>query len=301
MYPVLYSILSFCLGYAVFWLFRPVFKRDHRKRKWLADVGSLNENLEKRILEEVKKNREKDLVLIQQSKMASIGELLTSMGHQWVQAINSLSLLIQDVREALEFGEVNDDYIDLFINESMAHINLLTRTMNDYRDFYRPAKDKVFFPVGDSIEEALSIFGYSLNKHNIHVEFKYGGKQTAYGFPNEYSQAVLNILTYIRDVFLQSDTKKRTVTIKIAEDEKELTTELFGNTGGIEQETLEKIFDSYFSTAMGESGLGLYMAKIIVENMNGHFNVENMENGVKFSLIVTKKAKEKHSDPVPAL
>ncbi len=158
-------------------------------------VETINRDLEKRVREEVAKNRQKDHILIQQSRLAAMGEMIASIGHQWRQPLNSLSLLIQDVREALDFGEINDQYIDQFTKESMIQIKHMSRTINDFRKFYRPNKEKSSFPISDSIEDALSIFSSSLKNHDIHVEFEYRGQQLAYGYPNEFSQVVLNILT----------------------------------------------------------------------------------------------------------
>ncbi|HEY2421697.1 MAG TPA: ATP-binding protein [Neobacillus sp.] len=251
-------------------------------------VETLNRNLEKRIQEEVAKNRQKDHILIQQSRLAAMGEMIGSIGHQWRQPLNSLSLLIQDVREALDFGEINDQYIDRFTKESMIQINHMSRTINDFRKFYQPNKEKCSFSLSDSIEDALSIFSSSLKNHDIHVEFEYRGQQMAYGFPNEYSQVVLNILTNARDAFVMNNNMNRKMFIKIDETEAYLVAEFTDNAGGIEPALLEKVFDPYFTTRPQGTGLGLYMSKMILENMNGQVKVENTGDGARFSLTVPK-------------
>jgi signal transduction histidine kinase len=251
-------------------------------------VETLNQNLEKRIQAEAAKNREKDDVLIQQSRLAAMGELIASMGHQWRQPLNSLSLLIQDVREALEFGEIDNQYIDRFTRESMIQIKDMSRTINDFRKFYKPSTEKVTFSVGDSIEAALAIFSSSLKNHGIQVEFEYRGQQMAYGFPNECSQVVLNLLTNTRDAFIQNEVNNRKIQIKIDETDTYITVVFIDNAGGIEPEILGQIFDPYFSTRNHGSGLGLYMTKMIIENMDGGVLVENVSDGARFCLSVPK-------------
>lgn len=251
-------------------------------------VETLNLNLEKRIQEEAAKNRQNDHILIQQSRLAAMGEMIASIGHQWRQPLNSLSLLIQDVREALDFGEINDQYIDRFTKESMIQIKHMSRTINDFRKFYQPNKEKCSFAISDSIEDALSIFSSSLKNHDIHVEFEYRGQQMAFGFPNEYSQVVLNILTNARDAFVMRDMKNRKMFIKIEETEEFLTAVFTDNAGGIEPALLEKVFDPYFTTRAKGTGLGLYMSKMILENMNGRVRVENTSDGARFCLTVPK-------------
>jgi len=247
-----------------------------------------NRYLEKRIQEEVVKNNLKDNILLEQSRLAAMGGMVASIGHQWRQPLNNLSLLIHDVREALEFGEIDDQYIDRFTRESMLQIKHMSRTINDFRKFYKPNKDKSTFSVGDSIEEALSIFSLSLKNHGIQVEFEYRGQQMAYGYPNEFSQVVLNILTNARDAFVQKDIRHRKLCIKIGESGEFVTAEFIDNAGGIEPPLLQKVFDPYFTTRPNGTGLGLYLTKMILEKMNGAISVENTGNGAKFCLSVPK-------------
>lgn len=251
-------------------------------------VVQQNRYLEKLIQEEVVKNKQKDTILIEQSRLAAMGGMVASIGHQWRQPLNNLSLLMHDVREALEFGEIDGQYIDRFTRESMLQINHMSRTINDFRKFYKPNKERLPFSIADSIEEALSIFSMSLKKHGIKVEFEYRGQQMAYGYPNEYSQVVLNILTNARDAFVQNGSRNRKLSIKIGESTDYVTAEFIDNAGGIEPVLLNKIFDPYFTTRQNGTGLGLYITKLILEKMNGAVTVENTNDGAKFCLSIPK-------------
>lgn len=244
------------------------------------------ETLEKKYAEEFEKNRQKEHMLIQQSRLAAMGEMIANIGHQWRQPLNHLSLLIQDVSETFEFEEINDQYIDQFKTESMVQIKHMSRTINDFRKFYSPNKEKATFSLGESIEDALSIFSASLKTYNIHVKFEFRGKQMVYGYQNEFSQVVLNILTNARDTFIDRGVKDRNLTISICQTSNFFTAEFIDNAGGIKVEILPRLFDPYFTTRTHGTGLGLYMSKMILENMNGCIKAENTDAGAKFLLFV---------------
>lgn len=252
-------------------------------------VEKLNFDLEKRVQEEVRKNRQKDHMLIQQSRLAAMGEMIASIGHQWRQPLNSLSLLIQDVPEAVEFGEINSEYANKFTKESMILIKHMSQTIQDFRKFYLPNKEKAPFSLSESIEDALSIFSISLKNHNIDVRFEYRGQQKAFGNQNEFSQAVLNILTNARDTFVEKRIENRKLYITIKETPMFYSAEILDNGGGIESLLADKIFDPYFTTRPNGTGLGLYMTKMILENMNGSVKVENKGSGACFLLTVPKE------------
>jgi signal transduction histidine kinase len=298
-----YIFIFFVIGLFIFVIFQYISKgrgllkklnesennyRDLAKKYEAAKTTK--QDLETRIQEEVAKNREKDYVLIQQSSLAAMMEMIASMDHQWRQPLNNLSLLIQDVREALEFGEIDDQYIERFTKEGMFQIKEMSQTIDDFRRFYKPNKEKTPFPVGDSIEAALSIFSTSLKKHGIQVEFEYRGQYTAFGFPNEFCQAVLNLLTNTRDAFVQNKTDNRKIFINIVETDNEITVEFIDNAGGFERELHEKIFDPYFTKRQHGTGIGLYLTKKILENMDGRVSVDNSGDGARFCLTVPKAA-----------
>ena len=294
----IYLSLSLVIGYIILTICLYVFKsrvlmkklkESEQSYRVLAEkYEATNRNLEKKIKDEVEKNRQKDHLLIQHSRLAAMGEMIASIGHQWRQPLNSLSLISQDVREEFEFGQLDEIYIDNFTKESMIQIKHMSRTINDFRKFYKPNNEKSPFSIGSSIEDALSIFSPSLKYYGIEIEFEYRGELMAYGFPNEYSQVVLNILTNARDAFVLKDIKNRKIKIQLSETLKFVTAEFTDNAGGIEPALLNKIFDPYFTTRPHGTGLGLYMTKMIIENMNGLVTVENHDAGARFCLSIPK-------------
>ncbi|MBS4211135.1 MULTISPECIES: sensor histidine kinase [Neobacillus] len=249
---------------------------------------AINRMLENRLQEEIVKNKEKDLILIQQAKMAAMGEMIAGIGSQWRQPVNSLLMLIQDIRAALEYGEINGQYVDRFTRESVIQLENMSRTFSDFRKFYKPNLEKKLFSVSEAIEDALSIFSICLKNHGIQVDFMYRGQQMAYGYPNDFSQIVLSLLMNARDSFVEKDIKNRKIIIKICESDKYITAEFKDNAGGIEPFLLAKVFDPYFTSRRQGTGLGLYMSKTMLENMNGYISIENNGEGVSVSISVPK-------------
>ncbi|MCQ6282176.1 sensor histidine kinase [Bacillus sp. EB600] len=274
--------------------------RDYEKRyqvlyKRYEDIESNNQYVEKvnlelmkRIHTEKQKYSQKDHKLIQQSRLAAMGEMIANIGYQWRQPLNNLSLLIQDVSEAQEFDEINDEYITRLTKESMALIKHMSRSINDLRKFYQQNNEKTAFSLPEAIEEALSIFSLNLTNYDIHVHFEYRGQHSVFGYQNEFIQVFLHLLMNARDAFVINNVKNRKICIKIDEDECFYMIEIIDNGGGMDRSLLDKIFHPYFTTKTNGTGLGLFMTKNILESMNGSVKAENTGDGAKFLLFVPK-------------
>ncbi|MBF0463851.1 MAG: PAS domain-containing protein [Nitrospirae bacterium] len=241
---------------------------------------------------EEQKNKHKEQLLIQQSKMASMGEMIGLIAHQWRQPLNALALNVNDVKDAYTFGELDARYIEESVSASLQQIEFMSKTIDDFRNFFIPAKKKVHFYVNTAIEELLSMFLQIFNKSHIDIFIKaeQGTALLTDGYPNEFKQVLLNILNNSKDAIIS---KKRTDTqlqgkIEISignnEDNSEIIVSIKDNGGGIPDDVIGKIFDSYFSTKGSEgTGVGLYMSKTIIEEkMHGKISVSNIEDGAQF-------------------
>lgn len=252
------------------------------------NLATKYEVLEQRLNEEIEKNRQKDFMLIRQSRLAAVGEMFVNIGHQWRNPLNHLSLLIQDVKEEQEFGEMNQQYIERFTNESMVQIKHMSQTIDDFRKFYRSNTEKNLFSLEESIDAALTIFSPTIKNQDIHVEFEYRDEHIGYGIPNEFSQVVLYLLANARDIFVERNIPYRSITVEIKQMESFIVAIFTDNAGGVEEQHFPKLFDPYFTTRLDGAGIGLYMAKMIMENMRGSLLVENYGNGARFTLLVPR-------------
>lgn len=281
-----------------------------------AQLEDLNKLLEKQVQEEIEKRMEKEKLLIQKSKMASMGEMVSAIAHQWRQPLNSLGLIIQDIEDAYEFEELNREYIKQVIRDSMMHINYMSRTIDDFRNFFKHGNEKVHFDVKMAVKEIINMVSSELKKSNVSYKYICDCKKgepveitqgdsifvcnceafSVYGSPNELMQAVLNIIINAKDAILQ---KKATnpdigvITVDLSRKDGKIYIKILDDGGGIKEELISKIFEPYFTTKQDEgTGIGLYMTKqIIEESMDGILYVRNVGQGAQFTIELTEERK----------
>ncbi|KJU86456.1 multi-sensor signal transduction histidine kinase [Candidatus Magnetobacterium bavaricum] len=254
------------------------------RKKIEREIREINLHLQDRIKEEVEKNRVNDRIMFEQSRHIVIGELLVNISHHWRQPLCAIGLLVQDIKDAYLYNEIDIKYIDTNIDAVMSEINMLSETIENFRNFYIHDKDKRYFNVTAEIEKALMLLSGYIKDKGIVIDKILDGDLNVYGFPNEFAQVVLNILTNTKDIF-----EKRNVingVIKINSYREEGTGRIIititDNGGGIEADIITKIFDPYFTTKDKSRGTGngLYMAKVLIEkNMNGKLSVKNINEG----------------------
>ncbi len=237
-----------------------------------------------------RKQREQEALLVQQSKMAAMGEMIGAIAHQWRQPLNALGLMIQDLKSAYEYGEFNETYLAEMMERSMGQIHFMSSTIDSFRSFFKPSKEKEFFSLSTATEDVLSMLSAQLKNNNIKVvqELDEHNSDVVYGFKNEFKQVILNILSNAKDAILDN---KGSGTICISSEIKNNNVHLsFLDTGGgISDDVIDKVFEPYFSTKdQGKgTGIGLYMSKIIIEeHMGGKLIVKNKNGGALFEIVL---------------
>jgi PAS domain S-box-containing protein len=159
-----------------------VFNDITERKKLQRELQQINENLEKRVEKEISIRQKQEFLIAQQSKMAAMGEMVGAIAHQWRQPLNSLGLTIQDVYEAYKYGELNEEYILKFKKDSMAVIQRMSRTIDDFRNYFRPDKQEQEFVIESAIEQALSLVLAQLENNFISVNFQKDTEHKVYGF-----------------------------------------------------------------------------------------------------------------------
>ncbi len=261
------------------------YKLVNKKTKELVtQMQDYQENLENKVQEEIAIRREREQALVQQSKLASMGEMIGAIAHQWRQPLNELSIRIQKLKYAYKNEKINEEFVTTFIKKNQLTINFMSKTIDDFRNFFRIDKEQKVFGVKESIEEVLSIQNAQLKNYNIEVVFE--GEEFFYkGFKTEFQQVLINIISNAKDAFVSNQTALPILHIKLAEG----TITIEDNAGGIEPEVLERVFEPYFTTKeQGDgTGIGLYMSKMIIEdNMNSHISIVNKGEGIQVSIIL---------------
>jgi PAS domain S-box-containing protein len=264
---------------------RKMFEEELERQKQL--LQELNDTLEKKVSEEVAKNREKDIMLFQQNRQAAMGEMLDHIAHQWRQPLNSISLIIQELGDTASDGELTDEHVKETVSKTMALLDHMGQTIDVFRGFYRPDKEKKVFSIKDSIDLALTFIAPAFRFYSVVVELEVDSGLTAFGYPKEYAQVLLNILANAKDAFFSRGTEKPRVRIRaFAEDSKTVVT-ITDNAGGIPEAIIGRIFDFYFTTneSSGGTGIGLYMSKNIIEkNMGGKLSAVSTGEGAQFRI-----------------
>jgi signal transduction histidine kinase len=232
--------------------------------------------------------RQKDRMMIQQGRMAAMGEMLNNIAHQWRQPLNLLGLKIQEIGLLFEYGECSKELLDANIDKAMQILRHLSQTIDDFRDFSSPDKEKSLFKVERVLQKTLSLIEEGFRHRGIDVELTSLGDPEINGYPNEYRQVLLNILMNAKDAFPEEQQDAR-ITVRAAVENGRAVVTITDNAGGIREEDLDRIFDAYFTTKeLGKgTGIGLFMAKNIIEkNMGGRLTVRNVEGGAEFRIEV---------------
>lgn len=240
-------------------------------------------------LEAVEELGKRELLLIQQSRMAAMGEMVTNIAHQWRQPLNVIGLLAQQTGLFHEQGLLTSQ----MLAENMAKIHdilrFLSQTIDDFREFTLPDKEKRLFGVSQVVAKTLHLVDDLFRKEKISIETGCDGKAQINGFPNEFSQVLLNLLMNARDAFDDYGAADRRIRVNSWTEAGRTIVTVADNAGGIGADIMDRIFDPYFSTK-GEkagSGVGLYMARTIVEkSLGGRLSVSNTNGGAEFRIEV---------------
>lgn len=263
------------------------YKNEVEQRE--EELHSLNENLSMKVQNGIDEGKQKDKKILEQAKLARIGSMISMIAHQWRQPLTELSGILMELETATRFKKVNEKHILGAIERSDKMIQFMSNTIDDFRNFYRPDKVKEEFLVSNSCKNAINIIGATLKNFNIKLNVNVENDKKIYGYPTEFSQVILNILSNAADILVEKSIKNPQIDLNI--DTKGILSiiTIKDNAGGIAQKNQELIFDPYFSTKDSSkgTGLGLYISKLIVErNMGGELSVYNDDKGAVFKIVV---------------
>ena len=296
---ILFLIIASIGTLMTFFIYQSIKRSDEKKisdlnqtlKMKVKELDEFNQTLHNKVKQEVQKQREKENLLIQQSKQAALGEMIGNIAHQWRQPISAVSAIMMNIKWTSIANGVEKNFLDERINEANEQLNFMSQTIDDFRNFFKPDKEKEDFDLVDEIQRAYKLLEATLQHNNVTVKINANGKFIAHGYPNEFSQVIFNIISNAKDVLIQREIHHPEITINIYQDEENIYCEVIDNGGGIDEKYLNKIFEPYFTTKdVNGTGIGLYISKeIIHKHMKGTLNATNTEKGAKFTISIPRK------------
>lgn len=244
----------------------------------------LNETLELRVKEEISKNEEKQKVMFWQSRLASLGEMLANIAHQWRQPLTELNLTVFSMKKASL--KRDDTEVQKFYDDSKKIIKNMSNTIEDFTNFFKPDKEKQPFNIKESVDEALQILEQLLKQEMVLVIREFEDVEVL-GVSNELTQVIINLLKNSIDAFVLNSVLIREISIKIRVDFDAAIIEVKDNAGGIKEKSIYKIFEPYFTTKHTSqgTGLGLFMSKMICEQgLSGSLDVNSKKGTTTFRI-----------------
>jgi signal transduction histidine kinase len=228
----------------------------------------------------------KDNLLIHQSKMATMGEMIGVIAHQLKQPLNIMSLYCNDVKDSYKYNEIDDTFIEKFDDNTKEQIAFMTQTINSFTNFFNPNKTKTKFNLQSAFDKTIHLLSKQMENNNILIDLEIGD-ESAYGVESEFQQIFLNLITNSKDAFIDRKIENRKITINAFKKDSYSIVVFEDNAGGIKEEDIEKIFDPYFTTKEYGTGTGLYMVKLVIQNsFEGKLKIQNSKEGVKFIIIL---------------
>jgi len=232
-----------------------------------------------------KEQAKSQLLLLQKSKMADMGEMIANIAHQWRQPLAIINVSSGILREKKNLNRLSDKDFEEELTHIDQNILHMSKTINDFLTYFRPNKTKKHFYIFEAVEKSLVIIGNTIYKEEIILDIDLDKTYQVYGFKEEYMQVIICIVS--NAIYALKKTKNKNISIATQKYDDEIYLTISDNGGGINNQIINKIFEPYFTTKnkFVGTGLGLYIAKNIIEtNMNGSLKVINCDDGAKFSI-----------------
>jgi len=273
--PVLLTVAPTSDGGAIV-VFRDITKEIEQEKR----LQKLNRHLQDEVQKQVEQLRQKEKMLQEQAKLAAMGEMISAIAHQWRQPINALGINIQNLEEDYAEGLIDERFLNDFIKRQTKTINFMSKTIDDFRSFFKTDKEKTDFSVKEAILNVNELLSAQFTSHGIAVEMN-GEDFVVCGYQSEMKQAILNILNNAKDAIVENAVASGLIVIYISKALRTIT--ITDNGGGAGEDILDRIFEPYFTTKeQGKgTGIGLHMSRIIVvEHMKGAIKAFNCADGL---------------------
>jgi len=275
------ALFTFFNSFLIFTAFAYAFL--HKIENDALEFTSLNNQLKEKVSKEMQQHQEQEKMLLQQCRMASMGEMIDSIAHQWRQPLMNINAILMNMERGIETKDAPKEYLEKKMNEVITLTTHMSQTIEDFRSLFKTGKEKTSFDIASPIEHGLELFRGTTKE--VKIAFEPKKEVSFYGHYNELTQVIIILLSNALEALKLHNPTVKKIDINIQTKHASLSISIEDNAGGIDNRYIHSIFDPYFTTkeGTGGTGLGLYVAKIIIEqNMQGELNVSNTDKGAKF-------------------
>ncbi len=250
----------------------------------VSEHEAVKEELRREVREEARLRQEQEYLLLQQSRLASMGEMVSYIAHQWRQPLAQLGGIFMNLESAQAFGELDDAYLQERLTQGNAQIKFMSQTIDDFRRFFSPQRTDTVFDLRAPIEQAYNIVRGALTYHHIDVQLNLPQREArCEGVEGEFAQAMLNLFNNAREALVEHGGDTRRIRITLSEEGTGYLLRFCDNGGGIDPVVLPTLFEPHVSTKIEGTGIGLYMTHLIItQKMRGTITAHNDGEGACF-------------------
>lgn len=254
------------------------------------ELQELNASLENKVTEKVAKITEQERLMITQSRLAAMGEMMSMIAHQWRQPLSTTTLLITNERLKSMMSGREPSECDLILDKISDTMIYLSDTIDDFQTYFKPDKAPEEIWVSALLERVQHFMHTRLKLEKIKIHVEQGEEERIFTYANEVVQVLINIINNAVDALGEKSSEERHIWIAVDSNAQSVMISIEDNGGGIGSHIFDRIFEPYFSSkSKNGTGLGLYMAKMIIDkHVGGTLNVENTKRGAKFTIVLPK-------------
>ena len=281
--------IFYTFAFAIFVYLFVMLKNGYNIYESLEENIRLKESFELRVKSSVHELKQKQKLLFEQSRLAQMGEMISMIAHQWRQPLNAISATSSSLQLRAKLNNIDQDFVIKMTKNISKYSQHLSDTIDDFRNFFKPNKEKNLVNYTDLLDDVLGIISLSLSNHNITVEKELNCEESFNSYANELKQVILNLIKNAEDVLRDNEVVNPYIKIATSKVNDKYVLEVRDNGGGIPKDILKDIFNPYFSTKKQKdgTGLGLYMSKMIIEeHCKGKLRAFNSNEGAVFVISI---------------
>ena len=257
----------------------------------IKDITFSNEEYKMVSILDLTELKEKERMVLLQSKHSAMGEMISMIAHQWRQPLACVSSILSRIKLKNNMNKVDKEFLNTVLDEMNEYIQYMSITIDDFRNFFSIDTKKELLSLPEIVLDVQKLINKSFDSQNINIDIQNVELTKRYLYKNEIIQIIINILNNSRDAFVERNIQNPQIKISFSEDDEFQNIFIEDNAKGIDDKIISNIFNPYFSTKSQKngSGLGLYICKTILEKNNqGTIKVENKNDGVIFNIIINK-------------